>query len=464
MMPEGVFRLLMPADGSVSHGPGAVTLGKRSWLVTDVPQLLSPDHTLEYTCISYSWGPGRVAHPLAPGQLMSDRALPSAEVVIHALQPKAIWLDALCVPMTEPERTACLRSMGAIYASASQVAAVLSETSSTVLEQIHEAGRIDTRALLALEQDDWVSRAWTYQEMVNGQNVRFLNQASAAVSVAGDQLLNAVGAAIADYKKARAVDSFELRRSHPRLDSLEDLIADWLAAPYAERLAYQVMSSMDRRVAEQADDRFNAMIGAISAEPMQSWADPGVHPADYFMRFCAAKGDYSFIYSSAPRSDEAGRGWRPAAGPLPAILPWHTFGVGQSAREYPEYLQLDGMCYLKSGPMTPAARRFIEVWLHGEGARCAPDVDLIAPTLARLRLAGFSGTGDCIELESGLFFPQSALTSGQPGAVAVATGIRWIHGAPGLLLSDGGASIQQVRDLGVFVGVVPETGSPVNVA
>jgi hypothetical protein len=72
------------------------------------------------------------------------------------------------------------------------------------------------------------------------------------------------------------------------------------------------------------------MIGAITSASMDDARDATLDPAEYFMRVCEAKGDYSFIYSTAPRSDVPGRSWRPIAGSLPAILCWHSFGDGQS--------------------------------------------------------------------------------------------------------------------------------------
>jgi len=78
---------------------------------------------------------------------------------------------------------------------------------------------------------------------------------------------------------------------------------------------------MDRRTSERKEDYFNALIGAITAEPLRDPSATALHPAEYFMRLCEEKGDFSFIYSSAPRSNAPGRSWRPLAGPIPAIQP-----------------------------------------------------------------------------------------------------------------------------------------------
>jgi len=228
------------------------------------------------------------------------------------------------------------------------------------LHQIIKTGRLEPEILIVLENDDWVTRAWTYQEMVNSSNIHFITEEANGVSVAGEQLLNAVGKAIADYKKAHGFDSFNLRTLHPRLDSFEDLIADWLTAGYLARTAYQSMSAMDRRISEQADDHFNAMIGAITAAPADSLDDPPLHPAEYFMRVCEAKEDYSFIFCVAPHTELAGRCWRPLAGPIPAVLPWHSYGDGLLGHLYPTHLQLSNLYCVNTGAISSSARQFIK--------------------------------------------------------------------------------------------------------
>jgi hypothetical protein len=220
------------------------------------------------------------------------------------------------------------------------------------------------------------------------------------------------------------------------------------------------MSSMDRRSSERSEDHFNAMIGAITGDAAEAEDGPSIHPAEYFMRVCEAKGDYSFIYSAAPRSDAAGKCWRPVAGPIPAVLPWHSHGDGQHGHAYPTHLTLEGMCRMVPGAATPAALQFIEDWLQSTNS--SPSSGTLAErTLAKLRQAGFSGSGEHLEVESGLFFPQSTLT--HPDGVAVALGVKWVHGAPGLLLNSAGADLHRFRAVGVFVGPLPKTGNPINV-
>jgi Heterokaryon incompatibility protein (HET) len=415
----------------------------------------------EYTCVSYAWGSGRTTNPFTPEQSMSDRTVPALEATIRAVNPAAIWIDAWCVPSLEPARTACLRSMGALYASAAYVVAVLSKGSGALLGEDVRTKGVDEAELFLLENDPWVSRAWTYQEIVNSKKLCFVAEGG-SVSLSGMQFLSNIGSAIEKYKKGPGRDSFMLRTQHPRLDNLEDTIADWVMAEYAQRSAYQAMSSMDRRTAERPDDYFNALIGAISTEPLSSRFDTTLHPAEYFMQLCEEKGDFSFIYSSAPRSRALGRSWRPLAGPIPAIQPWHTFGDGQLGDLDPTRLRLHNMCRMTRGTVGPTAAQFIAHWLRNSSGDPTGG-DLVVQILTRLRQAGFTGRGDSIELEEGYFFPQSAIRSVDEADVYVAAGLRWTHGGPGLIATKDADDLHHFHDVGVFVGPVPKSGESIEV-
>jgi hypothetical protein len=458
-MPNGVFRLLVPASQPTPPGTRSIELQGRHWLLTELT--FGATDTPEYICVSYAWGRRKkTVNPFDENQLMSDRTILAIEATIRTRKPKAIWIDALCVPSQEPARAVCLQNMGAIYGNASQVVVVLSKSSSVLLEQFHRSRRIDTATLLVLENDDWITRAWTYQEIVNSKSIHFIAEGGSEVSVSGDDLLNGVGQAIDDYKRLNGFDSFKLRSLHPRLDSLEDVIADWLIS---ERTAYQVMSAMDRRVSEREDDQFYAMVGAITATPFYDQEARSVHPAEYFMQICESKGDYSFIYSTSPRSEISGKCWRPVIGPIHAIFPWHTYGKGQSGNIFRTHIQLNNMCRMIPGSVDPTARQqLVEMWLQADNAVSSSDISSTI-ILQRLREAGFSGCGDCLELTSGYFFPQTPLTQVDEVRVFVAIDVRWAFGAPGILVKGNSSDIHHFSGVGVFVGLVPRVGMSINI-
>lgn len=444
------FRLLIRAPDDVDPDLPALRIDGTRWVATPFAPVPEPGAVPPYTCISYSWGQTGVPNPFGYSLPMSYRTLPAIEATIRALNPPAIWVDALCVPPSGAARVACLRSMGTLYGRATQVSVVLSPESGPVLDGIAASGPLDEATLLVLEKDEWVTRAWTYQELVNSLSVQFIAEGRRPTAVHGEDFLNKVGEAIERFKQAHGWDSFSFRAAHPRLDSLEDLLADWRTAGQLERSAYQVMSSLDRRVALDPDDHFNAMIDALTSTPPGD-GDLLLCAPEYFMRVCEAKQDFSFIYCAAPRSLISGRGWRPEPGPMPALLPWHSWGEGQWGELFATHVELHGMRPMARGPLGAEAVRFVNEWLDSDHA--APsDRPAAVRTLERLRLAGFSGWAEPIELEHGYFFPQRALAEGEEVEVFVAAGIRWVHGSPGLLATRVDGKRMRLREVGVFIG------------
>lgn len=484
-----IFRLLVPATDLTSPDALFVELCGNRWVLAEFAQISDAP---PYTCISYSWGRGRAKNMFNDGLLMSDRTIPAIEATIKASQSpanwtyalmrvprdaqketaalsaalkasQAYWIDAVCVPPEGSARTECLRSMGAIYNSAWQVFVVLSESCSSVFHQIRDTARIDSHALFILESDDWITRAWAYQEAVNSQRLYFIAQEDESILASGLDFLNAVTTATSDYMRDLRIDSFAWGEQHPRLDSLEILIADYRIAEYVARSAYQVMSAIYQRAVERSEDHFYAMIGAITTELLDSQDNQSIHPAEYFMRVCEAKGDYSFIYCIAPRSDEPGRRWRPIAGKIPPVLSGVLVAGSQQAGSIkPTHLQLDNMCRLEPSAINLDGLKSTMAFLHDDSTSLSPD-DIAAAIYGRLRQKGFSGCGDYVELEYGFFFPQSTFTRSDDIFVVVSPDVHWTTGASGLLLRSNGTDINQFCDVGVFIGRRPKVGESINV-
>jgi hypothetical protein len=459
----GIFRLLLRAPDPRGADMGTVALAGTRWTVSAYTELPAEEGEVPpFTCVSYSWGRGRVVHPLDAAHSVSDRAIPALETVVAALNPAAIWIDALCIPTEEPARAASLQALGAIYGGAAQVAVVLSRSSAPALEQIRIDERVDLAGLQALEGDGWVSRAWTYQEIANSRATVFVSEGCGGPVEAQD-LLNRLGQARSDLKKTEGIDEFELQKRLPMINRLEDTLADYMNASIEQRFAYQAMAEMGQRFAERAEDHFNAMIGAIVSDPSLLAQDPSLPPAERFRQACETRRDYSFIYSVAPRSEEAGKSWRPAGESMPVVLSWHTYGNGQMGELRPTHLRLEGMYTPQRGALQPEAVRYIRQRLAIKET-IVPADDLARAIFERLATMGCNGSSDPIETETGYFFPQTRLTGADGMCIAVAAGVQWAFGAPGLVLEDGRGAICRFRDVGVFVGQVPQGGEPIDVA
>ncbi|MDO8310482.1 MAG: HET domain-containing protein, partial [Sideroxyarcus sp.] len=445
-----------------------------------------------YTCISYSWDSGKVDNMFEDGGLMSYRTLPVIEATIKASQKpenwgyalkstppdaqkeaaalaaalkaaQAIWIDALCVPSQEPARAACLRSMGAIYGSAAQVFAVLSEPCANPLHQISDKVPMTSEALFVLENDNWITRAWTYQEMANSKSTLFIAQGDGSVLLLALDFLNAILTDTSAYADAQGFERTQLAVRFPKLESLQVMMAEHRLVEYTGRSAYQVMSAMHQRVAERKEDRIYAMLGVITSLPSGGLHDAALHPAEYFMRACEEKGDYSFIYCTAPRSDIPGKGWRPVADqfqPVVAGLLAPSYGLTGCLKA--THLQLDNMSRMSPGTLDSGAMNAIRAFV-GSGIAGLSSGDIADVVLERLKQHGFSGCGEHLETENGYFFPQSTLTGSDEIFVVVSKDVQWTNGGPGLLVRSSDTDINHFCDVGAFVGKMPKVGESINV-
>ena len=452
---ERVFRLLIPSSDTASSETVWIEVAGQRWQVVAYEAELFPSPVPEYICISYFWTDRRIANPFDSERPMSSRVQSILETAIASAQPSAIWLDAACMPRQEPARSLCLRNMGAIYAAASGVLAVLAPSVSILLDKVRQKEAVDVKELRLLEADEWVSRVWTYQEMVNSKTISFIAEGETRDPVNGYELLDAVGYAIMQYCKTEQIDAYEFRKRYPRLDALETLTVDWLRADYSKRSAYQIMSAMVGRTAIYHDDYFYAMIGAITATPSSDPNSAILSAPEYFVRVCEQKGDFSFVYSSAPRISGDAGGWRPKPSLLLPIVPWLSDGEWQSGELHLASLHLHNMASVPLGPLEESARAFVHDWLKLVKSPLPPNIgDAVRETLYR---TGFTGCGEYLETRYGFFFPQHPLVDAGNCPVSVATDISFTFGAPGLLLEPIESGTARFRDVGVFFGLVPET-------
>ncbi|KUI68752.1 hypothetical protein VM1G_04443 [Cytospora mali] len=432
------------------HEDGAIEVNGRFWRLCPYDLDEFTPESLEFICISYSWGLGREPSPFHDDFMVSDRTVP-ALVAVARLRPacKHIWVDAFCVPLEEPERCHTLESMGYIYSRAHEVIAVLSDVVLPSLISMQKDKQLAEQYMFEMEKDEWVTRAWTYQEAVNARCLFITCEDSGDVIISGQDFINYLGCALAHL----SIRALERRALYPRLDALEDLV-DYLTADYQERSALQVMAKMDRRFHGRPEDHFYAMIGAISSSLGSSTG--AVDACEAFMRICERKGDFSFIYSVAPRAPEAGRRWRPVPGDLPAVLQWDSWGSGEPGRITHDGLLLESVVQLCLGDVSTEADHFIRNWLRlirqvPEGAR---PTDVSVHVFDALRLMGFTGPSDSLATPAGLFFPVRLVSPDEVESVFISSSLRWVFGSPGILCCQ---STQQVSYVpGILVGTVKD--------
>jgi hypothetical protein len=485
-----MFRLLEPVNHLTPLDASHIEIFGERWAISEYSQISDAP---EFTCVSYAWGNEKTVNPFSVGQSMSTRTIQAIETTINVSQSeenwvknirfshngdklkeatrlaaalkssRAFWVDALCVPPENPARADCLQSMGEIFSSAYQVIVVLSEQCSSVIRNANQNGKLVSSDLNLLEEEDWVSRAWTYQEAVNSNRLYFVVEGDGNAIVSGNDFLNAIMVAIDAYKLDNNLDKITWEKNRPKLRSLERLLADYLISDFASRSAYQVMSVMDQRISERADDHFYAMVGSITTVTEKVLHNVRLDPSEYFMRVCERKGDFSFIYGTGPRNENPGRRWRPLEGRFPALLPdLITLGSTEAGNTELTHLQLNNMYRLTSGSITldglNAARWFVDDKSDNNSSD-----DVAAKILKRLRILGFRGGGEYLEFETGFFFPQSEPLQSNDMFVVVSHDIHWVTGGPGLILQSNNSDIDSFCDVGAFIGRRPKSGSSIKV-
>ncbi len=432
----------------------SINVEGKQWCLANVLDTNEPAKLPEYTCISYSWGAGRVPNPFDDSRAMSVQTFPALIAAIRNTSANAFWIDALCVPPRFPQRRATLESMGFIYSRASQVVVVLSTNSFGAVEQMTRSDRLDEESLQILNQDVWIKSVWTYQEVVNSQLLIFVSGGSSGGIVDVSDFLNCVGYSLELYKKKYSLNSFDIRDRFPGLDALEDVITDWMISSYQQRSALQVLSNMDRRSWSDAFNYFYAMMGAVTDQRSTSTGVTSIaNLADTFMRICEEKNDYSFIYSSADRDERTGMRWRPAATILHSVLPLHSWGEAQRAHHDSEGLWLEEMVTLVlSQTLGGHAQQKLRDWLLLPEATGLTDDALAERMYSILSRMGFTGEDACLITVDGFFFPQTAIPEHVDTVMLISAGISWILGAPGILQVSDKDRFSYIP--GVFAGVI----------
>ena len=451
------------------------------------------------------------------GNRMSSRTRHVLQTAIRTLdadETTAVWIDAYCLPPRgDPSRTLCIDRMGDIYASASKVVVVLSGESKSFLEMAKagikgQATMDHVPPLELLEKDLWVTRAWTYQEITNSKGWLFVTEGFAEqTAIDGTDLFNAVGNVKLAYRcpyvgkdgRVRTPDSeMVVRLRLPNVDLLEDVLVDCVMNPYLGRSALATMAYVDRRIRDRDEDYFNAMIGAISssaesnsirtswknitespdvvqladelkfikAETLKTIIDPIklAFAADKFMQICESKGDYSFIFTTAKRSHRTGQHWRPVPELLKPICPLHSWGSRQPGVIEGGRLCLQEMLPTSAGALSEDAIRFVTSWVSlfphtSEPLSPELSIDRVLQCLAEVGFVSECNEPLGLEMEHGYFFPQTELGGEVYPEVFVASAIKWIFGAPGVLVSKSKKepNTYTFHSVGVFVGDVKTT-------
>lgn len=388
--------------------------------------------------------------------------------------------------------------MGFIYSTALSVVVVFQEAAWNIIRKAsmsNTATQLSLKEMKDLELETWVSRVWTYQEMVNNFKVyftTFLPGDDQAV-VHNQVLMDCVGYSMDRWKRERGSSAAEILLEFPNLNNLEDTLADVQLAGYLERSVLGILSNMAARKFDPLypGNRLLASLGALTQKA--SWSPAATLPelSDKVMATCEEVNDYSFIFTSDQRDTTPGLRWRPNPHQpesnddrpihLVPILNWSSYGVplGNTQRAHKDSrgVGLDNMIRLQlSESMNAKAMQRLEEWLYGQeqdpthptefpsvgffGRKEKGKLDLIPTLFKAFAMIGFTGSSKAQVCENGLFFPILSLEGRQDVEMFAAGSLQWTFGAPGLARwKEEGVAMYSA---GVFVGDVGQMmGKPV---
>lgn len=415
-----------------------------------------------YTCISFAWGREKEPSPLDKEQMISKRAVPVLATLTEIINKdsgamdkaafETVWMDTFCIPTEADAREVYLRSMGEIYAHATQVVVVLAADTRPLLQAIRDNKEIDHKGLLLLESDEWVTRAWTYQEIVNSGRIYFIAEGETEAPVFGADFFDAVAKAIHAFGEGSEKDSYTLLEEYPSLSSFEAVVLDWRIMDYQKRSAYQVITNMCYRQSDLPNGLVYAMLGCIADDQRSPDRRAAIPAIELFMQICEAKGDFSFIYTTAPRGKEKNKNWRPDAELLKPVLPWlYCWGEGQAGTLHADYLELKNVCLYEPAPISGESLKTL-MGVMSNHQPVTEDSYGIPYIWQQLNKIGFEGCGQYLELEHGYFFTIDHLPVTDNLMAVVATGVCWTFGAPGILVEKKVEGPYPFVGTGVFIG------------
>lgn len=470
---ENFFKLLIHVTEPNLQGVKTIELCGKMWILVDFERLSDAP---PYTCISYSWGTGRIINTLNADQKISDRTISVTETVINAFKSPesqnsalrsmfhtdnrfaeklalacsashAIWIDSLCMPQQQHVAETCIQNMGVIYREATQVFAVLNTDCDSTIHKICNKEPLNLNDYLAVANDDWMDRVWTYQEFANSKMMFIVAEDKGNIFISEYQFLNALMSDEAAYADIQDIKLIQ------KLERMQLLVAE---QQIEDRSVFQVISATHHRQStENSEDRFNAIISVVTDGNTVIRNPHPVSKIEHFLHICEEKNDYSFIFSTNPRSGVLGRMWRPLDDQItPVISDVLTFGRGLSGSLKETHLQMNNMCRMtpwKANQVISAVEGFVKT-------------DLSKGILEQLKTRGFTGCGECIKLEQGYFFPQLSHKRSKDFFVTISHDVKFQQGAPGLLLRSNDTDINKFCDVGVFIGKAPVTSEVIKVS
>lgn len=396
-------------------------------------------HKEKYICISYAWENISSNHPYYENIKISDRTLGVLQTAYSSydnisdkereITIDKMWIDSLCIPINKTDAEFHYSLMGEIYANSSLVFVILSKKMESVLHKIRNSIRLSDEDFKLLNDDKWVSRYWTYQEIVNSNEIYFNSENSTNKPIFASDFFDNVAKDIEYYIRKYKLSVLEFQKKYPFLTSLEAVILDWRIMDNQKRSVYQIMVNMEYRTSDFSSSKLKAMFGCITND-----LNNFIEKDDYltFIKLCENKDDYSFIYNNSLNRHKNKQTWKPILFDFKPIYPWlYCWGEGQKGKVTSEYLELHDMVLYQKSEINSDSLKLLKSILLKNDSENVDIVDVLRRNLTEL---DFKGTFNPIELHDGYFFNQFKVQLTEDFFIGISKGISWTFGAPGMLL------------------------------
>jgi Heterokaryon incompatibility protein (HET) len=198
----------------------------------------------KYVCVSYAWENLSIKHPFDENKNISNRTLSVLQTACYSYQQllnineknieftDKIWIDSICIPSNNAENDLHYFLMGEIYAKSSIVFVILSKELETVLYKVRNEIKLLVNDFELLNQDKWVSRHWTYQEIVNSGRIYLNSEGSTDNPIFISSFFDKIAQDIEHYTNSNYLDTLGFQKKYPFLTSLEAVIIDWRIMSY----------------------------------------------------------------------------------------------------------------------------------------------------------------------------------------------------------------------------------------
>lgn len=400
----------------------------------------------EYICVSYAWEKLGTQHPYYDNIIISERTLPVLQTAYYSYNnllssnEKGIpikakfWVDSLCIPINNDHRELHYFFMGEIYAKSSVVIVVFSNELESVLYKVRNSSPLTEQDFELLNNDKWVSRQWTYQEIVNSGKIYINTEKSKEKPIFASDFFDKIAKDIEAFTKIKNLSTLDFQRKYASLISLEAVILDWRIMEYQKRSVYQIMVNMEYRTSDYSSSKIKAMFGCISNQldvvSFQSNDDYST-----FLELCIKKGDYSFIFNTSLNRSIDNLYWKPLAYDFKPIYPWlYCYGEGQKGRLENNSLVLEDIILKKQCKVKDESLNHLNNILNKEKEYVNNDNDLLKAIKQNLIELNFEGNYNPIEIDNGFYFNQVEFNILENYYVGICTGVQWSFGAPAMLI------------------------------